>query len=168
MGPTPRPTRPQKGLTRNTDTPAYSLKIVDEVLRAYEGIAEINVFDPFCGTGTTPAYSLKIVDEVLRAYEGIAEINVFDPFCGTGTTALCAGYRGHTAVTVEINPFLVWFSRTKTDSYSTQVISELNQHRLAMRCLTTSATAGRRAHQHRACTTLNGGGTPPHSISSAP
>lgn len=75
----------------------------------------------------TPAYSLKIVDEVLRAYEGIAEINVFDPFCGTGTTALCAGYRGHTAVTVEINPFLVWFSRTKTDSYSTQVISELNQ-----------------------------------------
>ena len=75
----------------------------------------------------TPAYSLKMVDEVLRAYEGIAEINVFDPFCGTGTTALCAAYRGHSAVTMEINPFLVWFSRTKTDSYSTQVVSELNQ-----------------------------------------
>lgn len=75
----------------------------------------------------TPAYSLKIVDEILLAYEGIAKINVFDPFCGTGTTALCAAHRGHPAVTVEINPFLVWFSRTKTDTYSTQVISELTQ-----------------------------------------
>lgn len=75
----------------------------------------------------TPAYSLKIVDEVLRAYEESTAINVFDPFCGTGTTALCAAHRGYTAVTVEINPFLVWFSRTKTDSYSTQVVSELNQ-----------------------------------------
>ena len=75
----------------------------------------------------TPAYSLKIVDEILLAYEGISKINVFDPFCGTGTTALCAAYRGHFAGTVEINPFLVWFSRTKVDTYSTQVISELTQ-----------------------------------------
>ncbi len=75
----------------------------------------------------TPAYSLKIVDEILLAYEGIAKINVFDPFCGTETTALCAAYRGRRAGTVEINPFLVWLSRTKTDTYSTQEISELTQ-----------------------------------------
>ena len=75
----------------------------------------------------TPAYSLKIVDEILLAYEGISNVNVLDPFCGTGTTALCAAYRGHCAITVEINPFLVWFGRTKTDTYPTQVISELTQ-----------------------------------------
>ena len=34
-------------------TPAYSLKIVNELLSAYDGSPEINVLDPFCGTGTT-------------------------------------------------------------------------------------------------------------------
>ena len=34
-------------------TPAYSLKIVKQILDAYDGVSNINVLDPFCGTGTT-------------------------------------------------------------------------------------------------------------------
>ena len=34
-------------------TPAYSLKIVNEILASYDDLANINVLDPFCGTGTT-------------------------------------------------------------------------------------------------------------------
>ncbi len=34
-------------------TPAYSLKIVNEILATYDDLSEINVLDPFCGTGTT-------------------------------------------------------------------------------------------------------------------
>ncbi len=34
-------------------TPAYSLKIVNEILATYDNHSEINVLDPFCGTGTT-------------------------------------------------------------------------------------------------------------------
>ncbi len=75
----------------------------------------------------TPAYSLKIVNEILAAYDDPSEINVLDPFCGTGTTSLCAAYRGHTAVTTDINPFLVWFSRAKIDVYSSRLIADLRQ-----------------------------------------
>lgn len=73
----------------------------------------------------TPAYSLKIVDEILAASDGRADARVLDPFCGTGTTALCAAYRGRTAVTTEINPFLVWLSRAKTDYYAPRMIADL-------------------------------------------
>ena len=73
----------------------------------------------------TPAYSLKIVDEILADSDGRAGARVLDPFCGTGTTALCASYRGRTAVTTEINPFLVWLSRAKTDYYAPRMIAGL-------------------------------------------
>ena len=43
---------------------------------------------------------------------------VLDPFCGTATTALSAAYRGHESVTVDINPFLVWFGNAKVARYS--------------------------------------------------
>ena len=75
----------------------------------------------------TPAYSLKIVSEILSGYDHDSKINIFDPFCGTGTTALCAAYHGQSAVTTEINPFLVWFSQTKTDSYSQQSIADVRK-----------------------------------------
>ena len=75
----------------------------------------------------TPAYSLKIVNEILAAYDEGPEINVLDPFCGTGTTALCAMYHGQQAVTTDINPFLVWLSRTKTGYYPPALIGELRQ-----------------------------------------
>ena len=75
----------------------------------------------------TPAYSLKIVSEILTDYNDLSNINVLDPFCGTGTTALCAAYHGQTAITTEINPLLVWFSRTKTDSFSQQSIADVRK-----------------------------------------
>ena len=75
----------------------------------------------------TPAYSLKIVNEILATYDDLSGVNVLDPFCGTGTTALCAAYHGQTAVTTDINPFLVWFSRTKIDFYSSRLIADLRQ-----------------------------------------
>ena len=75
----------------------------------------------------TPAYSLKVVNEILGACEGDSGMRVFDPFCGTGTTALCATYHGRQAVTTDINPFLVWLSRAKTDYYPTALIDELRQ-----------------------------------------
>ena len=70
----------------------------------------------------TPAYSLKVVNEILGAYDDDSGMHVFDPFCGTGTTALCATYHGRKAVTTDINPFLVWLSRAKTDYYLTALI----------------------------------------------
>ncbi len=64
----------------------------------------------------TPAYSVKIVEELISRCDHA--VRVLDPFCGTGTTGLCAAYRGHSAVTTDINPFLVWFAQAKTDNYS--------------------------------------------------
>lgn len=75
----------------------------------------------------TPAYSLKVVNEILGAYDDDSGMHVFDPFCGTGTTAFCATYHGRRAVTTDINPFLVWLSRAKTDYYPTALIDELRQ-----------------------------------------
>ena len=75
----------------------------------------------------TPAYSLKIVSEILTGCDDSSEINVLDPFCGTGTTALCAAYYGRSAVTTEINPFLVWLTRAKTDFYSQPLIAEAGE-----------------------------------------
>lgn len=64
----------------------------------------------------TPAFSVKIVEELLSLYA--RPVRVLDPFCGTGTTALCAAHHGLEAVTIDINPFLVWFARAKTARYS--------------------------------------------------
>lgn len=63
----------------------------------------------------TPAYSVKIVEEIIVGHERARR--VLDPFCGTGTTALSATYHGHEAVTIDINPFLVWLTRVKTAHY---------------------------------------------------
>ena len=73
----------------------------------------------------TPAYSLNLVDELL---DGVSEGDrVLDPFCGTGTTALLAGQRGIDAVTTDINPFLIWLTKTKTATYSKTDLAALNQ-----------------------------------------
>ena len=69
----------------------------------------------------TPAYSVKIVDELMASYRG--PLRVLDPFCGTATTALSAACHGHTGVTTDINPFLVWFGRAKTAKYSDTTIA---------------------------------------------
>jgi hypothetical protein len=64
----------------------------------------------------TPAYSVKIVDRILNKKD--RGLTVIDPFSGTGTTPLCAAYRDFPAVSVDVNPFLVWLGRVKTDIYS--------------------------------------------------
>jgi DNA modification methylase len=68
----------------------------------------------------TPAYSLKIVEDLIVEHHDAKRI--LDPFCGTGTTALSAAYHGREGVTIDINPFLVWFGRAKTANYSSAEI----------------------------------------------
>lgn len=72
----------------------------------------------------TPAYSVLLVRGVLasRAPEGAV---VLDPFCGTGTTALVCSEEGVACHTTDINPFLLWLSRVKTDRYQERDIAEL-------------------------------------------
>ncbi len=67
----------------------------------------------------TPAYSVKVVEEILRNRP--TTDSVLDPFSGTATTCLCAAMRGHHAVSVDINPFLVWLGRAKLQKYGTAV-----------------------------------------------
>ena len=68
----------------------------------------------------TPAYGVRVVEELLANER--PNLRVLDPFCGTATTALCASYHGHTAVTTDINPFLVWLGTAKAAVYSPQTI----------------------------------------------
>jgi hypothetical protein len=70
----------------------------------------------------TPAYSVRIVEEFMNQTEG--HLRVFDPFCGTATTALSAAYHGHDAVTIDINPFLVWLGQAKVAHYSSLILSQ--------------------------------------------
>ena len=73
----------------------------------------------------TPAYSVKIVDELIGIYR--EPLRVLDPFCGTATTALSAACRGHTGLTTDINPFLVWLGRAKTAQYSEAAIASTHE-----------------------------------------
>lgn len=73
----------------------------------------------------TPAYSVRIVEELLDQTQG--HLRVFDPFCGTATTALSAAYHGHDAVTIDINPFLVWLGQAKTGHYTAQAIAQAHE-----------------------------------------
>jgi hypothetical protein len=69
----------------------------------------------------TPAYSVKVVEEILAQYD--EPLSVLDPFSGTATTPLCAAMHGHSAVSIDINPFLVWFGSVKTSQYDTDTIA---------------------------------------------
>ena len=71
----------------------------------------------------TPAYSRRVVEEILARYRGARR--VLDPFGGTGTTALSAANAGHDAVTTDINPFLVWFMRTKVGRYDRAIAARV-------------------------------------------
>lgn len=64
----------------------------------------------------TPAYSVKIVEQILANAD--PDARVLDPFSGTATTALCAAMHGHSACTVDINPFLIWLGNAKVAKYS--------------------------------------------------
>ena len=79
----------------------------------------------------TPAYSVKVVEELLQTTSPAQ--NVLDPFCGTGTTLVCAANRGHTATTIDINPFLVWLAQAKSTKYSDATINQA--HTIAERII---------------------------------
>ncbi len=70
----------------------------------------------------TPAYSVKLVDQILATMD--AGLKVFDPFSGTATTPLSSAYRGHRALSIDINPFLVWFGQAKLRHYKPKSIKE--------------------------------------------
>lgn len=73
----------------------------------------------------TPAYSVKIVTELIDGHP--RQVNILDPFCGTGTTALSAAELGHYAVTIDINPFLVWLAQCKTAEYQMSDLFEAEE-----------------------------------------
>ncbi|WP_199245101.1 DNA methyltransferase [[Phormidium] sp. ETS-05] len=73
----------------------------------------------------TPAYSVKIVTDIL---ERLGEPQrVLDPFSGTGTTGLVCAERGVNCDLVDINPFLVWLAKVKTDNYTLGELDAANQ-----------------------------------------
>ncbi|MBI4701068.1 MAG: DNA methyltransferase [Deltaproteobacteria bacterium] len=73
----------------------------------------------------TPAYSVKVVDDILARRDG--DLRVLDPFSGTGTTPLCAAMRGHAALAVDLNPFLVWFGNAKVATYDATTLREVEE-----------------------------------------
>jgi DNA modification methylase len=73
----------------------------------------------------TPAYSVKLVMKILERYPEAQ--SVFDPFSGTATTTLCAAMAGCNALSIDINPFLVWLGQTKTAVYSNTIISQTEE-----------------------------------------
>jgi hypothetical protein len=64
----------------------------------------------------TPAYSVTLVNRILAGLQGNERI--LDPFSGTATTPLSASEAGFSAVSVDINPFLVWFGNAKLHRYT--------------------------------------------------
>jgi len=70
----------------------------------------------------TPAYSVKLVRELL--VDASKDSLVFDPFSGTGTTGLVAAEFGINAALNDVNPFLIWFAKTKCKNYSFNELSE--------------------------------------------
>lgn len=70
----------------------------------------------------TPAYSVKLVETILDENPSITY--VLDPFAGTGTTGLVCGSRAIVCDLLDINPFLAWFARVKTTTYTVQQLND--------------------------------------------
>lgn len=70
----------------------------------------------------TPAYSSALVREILNRFHHYDRqaSRILDPFCGTGTTALVCAEQGISCDTTDINPFLLWLGKTKTQQYSSE------------------------------------------------
>jgi len=71
----------------------------------------------------TPAYSVNLVKDILGSTLSRDSL-VLDPFCGTGTTALVCAEKGVLADTVDINPFLLWLTKTKAQSYNNRDLND--------------------------------------------
>ena len=77
-------------------TPAYSIKLVKEILNLDGLFAEKN-----------------------------HQISILDPFCGTATTGIVAAEHGFNCSLYDINPFLVWFGTIKSSNFDTNVLNEM-------------------------------------------
>lgn len=77
-------------------TPAYSIKLVKEILSLDGLFAEDN-----------------------------HDIAILDPFCGTTTTGLVAAECGLQCSLYDINPFLVWFGTIKSSNFNNTVLDEM-------------------------------------------
>ena len=74
----------------------------------------------------TPAYSVKLVEEILLGdifSEKKRPNAILDPFCGTATTGIVASKLGLNCDLYDINPFLVWFGRIKSMTFSPSELS---------------------------------------------
>jgi len=71
----------------------------------------------------TPAYSVKLVNNIIQnAGENSC---ILDPFSGTATTGLAAAEHGNSAITFDINPFLIWLGNVKCQNYTTSNLARL-------------------------------------------
>lgn len=77
-------------------TPAYSIKLVKEILNTDGLFAEEN-----------------------------HNIAILDPFCGTTTTGIVAAECGFNCSLYDINPFLVWFGTIKSSNFDDVVLDEM-------------------------------------------
>lgn len=77
-------------------TPAYSIKLVKEILNPDGFFAEEN-----------------------------HDIAILDPFCGTTTTGIVAAECGFNCSLYDINPFLVWFGTIKSSNFDNVVLDEM-------------------------------------------
>ena len=73
----------------------------------------------------TPAYSVKLVREIIAGAP--AETAVLDPFSGTATTTLTAAEHGNSALSFDINPFLIWLGNVKCRSYTADHAQEVRR-----------------------------------------
>lgn len=78
-------------------TPAYSVKLVHEILKCDSLFAESN------------------------------DLTILDPFCGTATTGIVAAEKGFNCDLYDINPFLVWFGTIKSLNFDSKELKNILQ-----------------------------------------
>ncbi len=78
----------------------------------------------------TPAYSVTLVEKLLTQVQPVS--HVLDPFCGTGTTGVVCAQQGIECDLTEINPFLIWLARAKTEFYVPEHIDSARNLALAV------------------------------------
>jgi DNA modification methylase len=74
-------------------------------------------------------FSTKLIKEAISIYPKNTKLKILDPFSGSGTTVLTSSLLGHSAVGIEVNPFLHFTSEIKTKSWnvsSKEIVNDLD------------------------------------------